>query len=163
MATATTTLPAWLFNSCGSLNQEPPHSITQKSINARILHLCRSQLFVIPYGYRHCLGLYQLLPQVIPTKKINKKDQVAIVYGLGVCTEYGGYVIKPLVGGDLSRLTVVIRYPNVVHPENVMAYDNAISTLGKICHFHHDSIDSGYSCMVKLFANQRSYRSQSCS
>nr|KAJ0196796.1 hypothetical protein LSAT_V11C700366170 [Lactuca sativa] len=24
-----------------------------------------------------------------------------------------------------------------------MAYDNAISALGKICHFHHDGIESG--------------------
>ncbi|CAI9290298.1 unnamed protein product [Lactuca saligna] len=66
----------------------------------------------------------------------------AAVYGLGVCAEYGGSVIKPLVGEALSRLNVVIRHPNAVHPENVMAYDNAVSALGKICHFHRDSIDS---------------------
>lgn len=42
----------------------------------------------------------------------------------------------------LSRLNVVLRHPNALHPENVMAYDNAVSALGKICNFHRDSIDS---------------------
>ncbi|KAK4355053.1 hypothetical protein RND71_027247 [Anisodus tanguticus] len=66
----------------------------------------------------------------------------AAVYGLGVCAEHGGSVFKSLVGEALSRLNVVLRHPNVVQPENVMAYDNAVSALGKICIFHRDSIDS---------------------
>nr|XP_016448815.1 PREDICTED: importin-5-like [Nicotiana tabacum] len=66
----------------------------------------------------------------------------AAVYGLGVCAEYGGSVFKSLVGEALSRLNVVLRHPNALHPENVMAYDNAVSALGKICNFHRDSIDS---------------------
>ncbi|KAL9233010.1 hypothetical protein vseg_008055 [Gypsophila vaccaria] len=66
----------------------------------------------------------------------------AAVYGLGVCAELGGSVFKPLVGESLSRLNAVIRHPNAAHPENVMACDNAISALGKICQFHRDSIDA---------------------
>ncbi|KAK4338997.1 hypothetical protein RND71_040459 [Anisodus tanguticus] len=66
----------------------------------------------------------------------------AAVYGLGVCAEYGSSVFKPLVGEALSRLNIVIRHPNALQPENVMAYDNAVSALGKICQFHRDSIDS---------------------
>ena len=42
----------------------------------------------------------------------------------------------------LSRLNVVIRHPNALEPDNIMAYDNAVSALGKICQFHRDSIDS---------------------
>lgn len=42
----------------------------------------------------------------------------------------------------LSRLNVVIRHPNALQPENLMAYDNAVSALGKICQFHRDSIDA---------------------
>ncbi|XP_071699864.1 uncharacterized protein [Rutidosis leptorrhynchoides] len=72
----------------------------------------------------------------------NPDVRQAAVYGLGVCAEYGGTVIKPLVGESLSRLNVVIRHPNALQPENVMAYDNAVSALGKICQFHRDSIDS---------------------
>lgn len=42
----------------------------------------------------------------------------------------------------LSRLNFMIREPNALHPDNVMAYDNAVSALGKICQFHRDSIDA---------------------
>ncbi|KAL7610059.1 hypothetical protein Lser_V15G13585 [Lactuca serriola] len=49
--------------------------------------------------------------------------------------------IKPLFGEALSRLNVVIRHYNVLHPENVIAYDDAVSALGKICHFHCNSIE----------------------
>ncbi|GER50738.1 importin beta-3 [Striga asiatica] len=72
----------------------------------------------------------------------NPDVRQAAVYGLGVCAEFGGSVFKPLVGEALSRLNVVIRNPNALQPENVMAYDNAVSALGKICQFHRDSIDS---------------------
>ncbi|XP_076948140.1 uncharacterized protein LOC143620324 [Bidens hawaiensis] len=72
----------------------------------------------------------------------NSDVRQAAVYGLGVCAEYGGSVIKPLIGEALSRLNAVIRHPNALQSENVMAYDNAVSALGKICQFHRDSIDS---------------------
>ncbi|KAG6605836.1 importin-5 [Cucurbita pepo subsp. pepo] len=72
----------------------------------------------------------------------NPDVRQAAVYGLGVCAEFGGSVFKPLVGEALSRLNVVLRHPNALLPENVMAYDNAVSALGKICQFHRDSIDS---------------------
>ncbi|KNA22702.1 hypothetical protein SOVF_032190 [Spinacia oleracea] len=66
----------------------------------------------------------------------------AAVYGLGVCAEFGGSAFKQLVGEALSRLNVVIQHPHALQSENVMAYDNAVSALGKICQFHRDSIDS---------------------
>ncbi|PPD84033.1 hypothetical protein GOBAR_DD19034 [Gossypium barbadense] len=72
----------------------------------------------------------------------NPDVRQAAVYGLGVCTEFGGPVFKPLVGEALSRLNAVIWHPNALQPENVMAYDNAVSALGKICLFHRDSIDA---------------------
>ncbi|CAI9108164.1 OLC1v1007707C1 [Oldenlandia corymbosa var. corymbosa] len=72
----------------------------------------------------------------------NPDVRQAAVYGLGVCAEYGGAAFKPLVGEALSRLNVVIGAPNSQQSENVMAYDNAVSALGKICQFHRDSIDS---------------------
>lgn len=66
----------------------------------------------------------------------------AAVYGVGVCAEFGGSVFKPLVGEALSRLNAVITHPNAQHSDNVMAYDNAVSALGKICQFHRDSINA---------------------
>ncbi|KAG9153955.1 hypothetical protein Leryth_000484 [Lithospermum erythrorhizon] len=72
----------------------------------------------------------------------NSDVRQAAVYGLGVCAEYGGSTFKPLVGEALSRLKVVIGDPNAQQPEKIMAYDNAVSALGKICQFHRESIDS---------------------
>ncbi|KAJ6713497.1 hypothetical protein OIU79_009476 [Salix purpurea] len=72
----------------------------------------------------------------------NSDVRQAAVYGLGVCAEFGGSVFKSLVREALSRLNVVIRHPNAKQADNVMAYDNAVSALGKICQFHRDSIDS---------------------
>ncbi|KAL1832006.1 hypothetical protein DCAR_0102023 [Daucus carota subsp. sativus] len=72
----------------------------------------------------------------------NPDVRQAAVYGLGVCAEFGGSVFKPLVGEALSRLNAVIAHPNALQSDNIMAYDNAVSALGKICHFHRDTIDS---------------------
>eukprot|EP00268_Persea_americana_P012087 TRINITY_DN15073_c0_g1_i1.p1 TRINITY_DN15073_c0_g1~~TRINITY_DN15073_c0_g1_i1.p1 ORF type:complete len:510 (-),score=127.82 TRINITY_DN15073_c0_g1_i1:429-1799(-) len=66
----------------------------------------------------------------------------AAAYGIGICAEFGGSGFKPLIGEALSRLNFMIREPNALHPDNVMAYDNAVSALGKICQFHRDSIDA---------------------
>ncbi|RZC77742.1 hypothetical protein C5167_002029 [Papaver somniferum] len=72
----------------------------------------------------------------------NSDVRQAAVYGVGVCAEFGGAPFKPLVGEALSRLNVVIRHPNALSTDNVMAYDNAVSAVGKICRYHRDSIDS---------------------
>ncbi|KAL5127775.1 Structural maintenance of chromosomes protein 4 [Glycine soja] len=67
---------------------------------------------------------------------------LAAIYGVGVCAEFGGSVFNPLVGEALSRLDVVIRHPNALHADNIIAYDNVVSALGKICQFHRDSINA---------------------
>lgn len=36
----------------------------------------------------------------------------------------------------------MIRHPNTLSMDNVMAYDNVVSAVGKICRYHRDSIDS---------------------
>ncbi|KAJ3674613.1 hypothetical protein LUZ60_005229 [Juncus effusus] len=66
----------------------------------------------------------------------------AAVYGIGVCAEFGGSVFRPLVGEALSKLNNVISHPEATHSDNLMAYDNAVSALGKICQFHRESIDA---------------------
>lgn len=42
----------------------------------------------------------------------------------------------------LSKLNNVIRHPDAQHSDNLMAYDNAVSALGKICMHHRDGIDA---------------------
>lgn len=72
----------------------------------------------------------------------NPDVRQAAVYGIGVCAEFGGPVFKPLVGEALSKLNNVIRHPNALDSENIMAYDNAVSALGKMCLYHRDSINA---------------------
>ncbi|KAA8518343.1 hypothetical protein F0562_015774 [Nyssa sinensis] len=81
----------------------------------------------------------------------NPDVRQAAVYGIGVCAEFGGAVFRPLVREALSRLDVVIRHPNARHSDNVMAYDNAVSALGKICQFHREIIDAAQVVKFLLF------------
>lgn len=65
----------------------------------------------------------------------------ASVYGIGVCAEFGGAAFKPLVGDALARLNATISQPTSRSAENIMATDNAVSALGKICEHQRDNID----------------------
>ncbi|XP_070019237.1 uncharacterized protein [Nicotiana sylvestris] len=64
------------------------------------------------------------------------------LYGLGLWAEYGRSFFQPFVGEALSRIYVVLTHLSAREPENESAYDNAVSTLGKIYQFHGESIDS---------------------
>ncbi|XP_049396189.1 uncharacterized protein LOC125860300 [Solanum stenotomum] len=64
------------------------------------------------------------------------------LYGLGLYAEYHGSVFKPFVREAMSRINVVIMHLRAREPENEHAYDNAVSTLGKIFQFHRELIDS---------------------
>ncbi|KAH0724209.1 hypothetical protein KY284_000074 [Solanum tuberosum] len=64
------------------------------------------------------------------------------LYGLGLYAEYDGSVFKPYVREAISRINVVIMHLRAREPENQLAYDNAVSTLGKICQFHRELIES---------------------
>ncbi|XP_055819062.1 uncharacterized protein LOC129887856 isoform X2 [Solanum dulcamara] len=64
------------------------------------------------------------------------------LYGLGLYAEYDGSVFKPYVREAISQINVVIMHLRAREPENELAYDNAVSTLGKICKFHRELIDS---------------------
>ncbi|XP_062212132.1 uncharacterized protein LOC133913097 [Phragmites australis] len=72
----------------------------------------------------------------------NPDVRQAAVYGIGICAEFGGSAFRSHTGEALSRLYNVIRHPNALDLDNAMAYDNAVSALGKICQFHRDSIDA---------------------
>ncbi|XP_015167120.1 ran-binding protein 6-like [Solanum tuberosum] len=64
------------------------------------------------------------------------------LYGLGLYAEYDGSVFQPYVREAMSRINVVIMHLRAREPENELAYDNAVSTLGKIFQFHRELIDS---------------------
>ncbi|CAO2831880.1 unnamed protein product [Amaranthus hypochondriacus] len=108
---------------------------------------------VVEYCREAALRYYNMfLPFLLEACNDENSDvRQAAVYGLGFCAEFGGSVFNPLVGESLSRLFAVIRHPNALHSENVMAYDNAVSALGKICLFHRDSINA--SQIVPMWLN----------
>ncbi|KAF3679005.1 hypothetical protein FXO38_02968 [Capsicum annuum] len=72
--------------------------------------------------------------------------RLGVAYGLSICAEHGGSVLNLLlevnktysfpdiknnfISEALSQLTMAIRHPNALQPDNVMAYDNAVSALG---------------------------------
>lgn len=57
------------------------------------------------------------------------------------------YIFHFFCAEALSILNVVIHHPQARNSNNVMAYDTAVSALGKICHFHRDKIDSSQVCL----------------
>ncbi|XP_078155347.1 uncharacterized protein LOC144551302 isoform X2 [Carex rostrata] len=58
------------------------------------------------------------------------------VYGVGICAEFGGSEFTPFISEALAKLNNVILSPNALAPDYALAYDNAVSALGKICQFH---------------------------
>ncbi|KAK8961975.1 hypothetical protein KSP40_PGU006554 [Platanthera guangdongensis] len=72
----------------------------------------------------------------------------ASVYGIGVCAEFGGSVFCPLIGVALISLNNVIKRADALNSDNIMAYDNAVSSLGKICHFHRSNINAAQVCEI---------------
>ncbi|KAI5084377.1 hypothetical protein GOP47_0000546 [Adiantum capillus-veneris] len=66
----------------------------------------------------------------------------AAVYGIGVCAEFGGTKFQPVVGEALTKLKELISQPTAFTIDNIMATDNAVSALGKICEFQRDGIDA---------------------
>ncbi|XP_009614417.1 uncharacterized protein [Nicotiana tomentosiformis] len=83
------------------------------------------------------------LPLVLDASNDEDPDvRQAALYGLGVWAEYDRTSFKHIVEEALSSINVVIMHKNALKPENVCAYDNAVSALGKICQFHGESIDS---------------------
>ncbi|KAJ3084297.1 hypothetical protein HK102_000705 [Quaeritorhiza haematococci] len=65
-------------------------------------------------------------------------------YGIGVCAQFGGEHYAQVCTGTLNSLFAMINAPNSRDEENVMATENAISAIGKICHFFgaHFDVDS---------------------
>ncbi|KAH0727959.1 hypothetical protein KY285_003650 [Solanum tuberosum] len=83
------------------------------------------------------------LPFLLDASNDDNPDvRQAAFCGLGLCAQYGGYDFKPFIGEALSRINVVIRHSKSLEPDNVTAYDSAVSAFGCICQFHLEDIDS---------------------
>ncbi|GAB2295429.1 hypothetical protein Dimus_038356 [Dionaea muscipula] len=102
---------------------------------------------------REALGYYDTyLPFLLRACDDENADvRQTAFHGLGVCAEYGGSVFRPRAGVAVSSLSAVIVHQNARKPENLMAFDNAVSALGKICQFHRETINAAQ--VVPLWLN----------
>ncbi|KAJ4815234.1 ARM repeat superfamily protein [Rhynchospora pubera] len=62
------------------------------------------------------------------------------LFGVGICAKFGGSKFKPYCSEALSKIYNVIQRQNALAPDHVLAYDNAVSALGKLCQFHRDRV-----------------------
>lgn len=59
----------------------------------------------------------------------------AAAYGVGVAAQYGGPSYLQACASALPNLFAMINAPGSKSHENVLATENAISAVGKVCHF----------------------------
>ncbi|MCD7457319.1 hypothetical protein HAX54_034868 [Datura stramonium] len=115
----------------------------EKTPNERCTSICIFDALVEEFP-EAALKYYDIcLPLILDAS--NDEDpnvRQAALCGLRLWMEYGGSSFKPFVGEAVSRIIVVIMHFNALEPENLWAYDNAVSALGKICQNHGESIDS---------------------
>jgi len=59
----------------------------------------------------------------------------ASVYGIGMCAQFGGESMAPLIPDILKRLSVVITHAEARNEENIHPTENAIAAWGRICQY----------------------------
>ncbi|MFS8030480.1 putative armadillo-like helical, importin beta family [Helianthus anomalus] len=154
---------------CNALDDQEDHS-KRKNFLIKYVGDCLGTLlktFKAPF-----LPLFdELLPYLMPMwgkDRTDEEKRIAICIFDDVAEHCGDAAVKLLFTGlacvqsmvelhldhmlaALSRLDVVIRRPDALHPDNVMAYDNAVSALGKILQVHRDSINVAQVILVFLY------------
>ncbi|KAF2295521.1 hypothetical protein GH714_033129 [Hevea brasiliensis] len=89
---------------------------------------------------KHC-AMY--LPVLLETcTDQNSELRKEATFGIRICAEFGGSQFKPFIKSALSKLNVVMAYPNRSCIEDLKASDIAVSAIGKICEFHRDIINA---------------------
>jgi len=81
----------------------------------------------------------------------NPSVRQAAVFGIGLCAQFGGESMAPLIPDICKRLDGVIKHGASRSAENVHATENAISAVGKICQFQAGAID--VSAIIPLFVS----------
>eukprot|EP00271_Cylindrocystis_brebissonii_P019237 TRINITY_DN5787_c0_g1_i1.p1 TRINITY_DN5787_c0_g1~~TRINITY_DN5787_c0_g1_i1.p1 ORF type:complete len:1153 (+),score=248.27 TRINITY_DN5787_c0_g1_i1:117-3461(+) len=82
------------------------------------------------------------LPIVLSSCTHNDMDvRQAAVWGIGVCAQFGGATFAPRIGEALQKLSEVVSSPSCRDEEHVMATDNAISAIGKMCLYQREAFD----------------------
>ncbi|KAH0648316.1 hypothetical protein KY285_033564 [Solanum tuberosum] len=67
-----------------------------------------------------------------------------VATAIGICAEFGADFLKPHIKGILGHLKTALENPNAKHPDNIMAYEAAVSTCGKLNQFVSEGISYEY-------------------
>ncbi|KAH0642676.1 hypothetical protein KY289_033650 [Solanum tuberosum] len=68
-----------------------------------------------------------------------------VATAIGICAEFGADFLKPHnTEGILGHLKTALENPNAKHPDNIMAYEAAVSTCGKLNQFVSEGISYEY-------------------
>ncbi|KAG5592162.1 hypothetical protein H5410_042676 [Solanum commersonii] len=67
-----------------------------------------------------------------------------VATAIGICAEFGADFLKPHTKGILGHLKTALENPNAKHPDNIMAYEPAVSTCGKLNQFVSEGISYEY-------------------
>lgn len=98
---------------------------------------------VIEFCGAYSLPLFQhILPPMIQyMTDPNPGVRQAAVYGTGLCAQFGGTNMTPVVPEVMKRLGAVITQPDARSEENVHPTENAISAWGKYCQYQAQAVD----------------------
>ncbi|KAK4728042.1 hypothetical protein R3W88_021030 [Solanum pinnatisectum] len=70
----------------------------------------------------------------------NPDVQQIVATAIGICPEFGVDFLRPHTKGILGHLKTALENPNAKHPNNIMAYEAAVSTCGKLNQFVSEGI-----------------------
>ena len=99
-------------------------------------------LFIIDDIIEYCgASAYPYYPQFLTIflREIQYPDpnvRQSIAYGIGITAKYGGEVFESMADTYICALRDMLSSPESESPEYLLAVDNAISSLGKICYYH---------------------------
>ncbi|MCD7453686.1 hypothetical protein HAX54_021877 [Datura stramonium] len=79
-----------------------------------------------------------LLPRVYYHKNPDVPQIVATA--IGICAEFGADSLKPHIRVIFNHLKTVMEHPDAKNPDNIMAYEAAVSTCGKLNQFVSEGI-----------------------
>ncbi|PHT99764.1 hypothetical protein BC332_29552 [Capsicum chinense] len=92
-----------------------------------IAQQCREEVF------RQVFYWIPLLPRVFFHKNPDVPQIMATV--IGICAEFGADFLKPHITVIFNCLKIVMEHPDAKNPVNIMAYEAAVSTCGKLNQF----------------------------
>ncbi|XP_059307198.1 uncharacterized protein LOC132058844 [Lycium ferocissimum] len=97
-----------------------------------IAEQCREEAF------RYYEEWIPLLPKVY----YHKNPDVPQIVGtaIGICAEFGGKFLKPHTIVIFNHIKTVMEHPNAKNPVNIMAYEAAVSTCGKLNQYVSEGI-----------------------